>query len=108
MLDEIQKRTNVKDYLTEGQTIVQHIHGDMIGSQVSVQDSVVTGSSLGGGVSGAGSAAGGSSGGSVNIQDSVVQNSQIGTPDLEEIPCPHCGGKISPSYDQCPWCGNSV
>lgn len=52
MLDEIQKRTNVKDYISDEPTIVQHVHGDMIGSKVDLQDSVVMGSKLGGGVAG--------------------------------------------------------
>lgn len=110
MLDEIQKRTNVKDYIDQdGQTVIQHIHGDMIGSQVSLKDSVVSGSNLGGGVSGgaAGTVSGVSGGGTVNIQDSVVTGSQIGTGG-EEIPCPSCGGKIASNYSQCPWCGNEV
>jgi hypothetical protein len=40
LLDEIEKRTNIKDYITEAK-VIQHIYGDYIGKKIDIKDSVI-------------------------------------------------------------------
>ena len=105
LLDEIEKRTSVRDYLDTGVT-VQHVYGDMVkGGKVDVRDSVLQRSNItteGGGGAGAngGSRVGDDDdfdpyldvkgdrveGGKVEIHDSVVTRSKVGPLGEERIP----------------------
>ncbi len=79
LLDEIQKRTNIKNYIEEA-TVIQHIGEYVAGSKTTIRDSVVQRSQIGSGAPAPPPPPGqlGSSAGEVTIQDSVVQRSQIG------------------------------
>ena len=101
LLDEIEKRTSVRDYLDTGVT-VQHVYGDMIkGSKVDIKDSVLQRSNItteGGTASPAGGDGDGDDdpyldvkgdmvkGGKVEIHDSIVTRSKVGPLGEERIP----------------------
>ncbi len=93
LLDEIEKRTSVRDYLDTGVT-VQHVYGDMVkGGKVDIKDSVLQRSNIT--TESAPSGSGDDDdpyldvkgdkveGGKVEIHDSVVTRSKVG-PDGEE------------------------
>jgi hypothetical protein len=103
ILDEIEKRVKIKQYLSEG-TI--HVHGDYIRGDkkdVTIKDSVVMRSNIG--------------------NDSTVFESKVGheisseDEKKQEIPtvvvasgsqefaCSKCGKKLKPSWTSCPYCG---
>lgn len=100
LLDEIEKRTAVRDYLDEGVT-VQHIYGDMVsGAKVDIRDSVLQRSQIateGDATAPARGKAGGPAdlnaevkgdrveGSKVDIQDSIVTRSQVGSLGEERI-----------------------